>query len=445
MFKKILVANRGEIAMRVIRACRELGIRTVLAHSEADADSLPVRYADQSVCIGPNDPRKSYLNIPAIISAAEVTDCDAVHPGYGFLSENAGFAEICESCNITFIGPAVSHIVLMGDKSKAKETAMKAGVPVTPGSDGPVANEEEALEVAKKVGYPVMLKASAGGGGKGMRLVHDEDELISSLKIVRAEAISFFGNGEIYLEKFIANPRHIEVQLMGDKHGNVVHLFERDCSIQRRHQKLIEESPSSAIDEKTRREMGETAIRLAKNIGYYNAGTIEFLFAEDGSYYFMEMNTRLQVEHPVTEMITGIDLVKEQIRVAAGKELSFKQEDVKIHGHSIECRINAEDPEKFTPSAGTIEELYLPGSIGVRVDTHLFSGYRVPPFYDSMIAKVIVLGRDRTEAIARMRRAMGGFHVIGIKTTIPLHTKILHSEKFISGNITTSFIEDMLG
>jgi len=445
MFKKILVANRGEIAMRIIRACRELGIRTVLAHSEADADSLPVRYADQSVCIGPNDPRKSYLNIPAIISAAEVTDCDAVHPGYGFLSENAGFAEICESCKITFIGPAVNHIVLMGDKSKAKETAMKAGVPVTPGSDGPVANEEEALEVAKKVGYPVMLKASAGGGGKGMRLVHNEDELINSLKIVRAEAISFFGNGEIYLEKFIANPRHIEVQLMGDKHGNVVHLFERDCSIQRRHQKLIEESPSSAIDEKTRREMGETAIRLAKNIGYYNAGTIEFLFAEDGSYYFMEMNTRLQVEHPVTEMITGIDLVKEQIRVAAGKELSFKQEDVKIHGHSIECRINAEDPEKFTPSAGTIDELYLPGSIGVRVDTHIFSGYRVPPFYDSMIAKVIVLGRDRTEAIARMRRAMGGFHVIGIKTTIPLHTKILHSEKFISGNITTSFIEEMLG
>jgi acetyl-CoA carboxylase biotin carboxylase subunit len=445
MFKKILVANRGEIAMRIIRACRELGIRTVLAHSEADADSLPVRYADQSVCIGPNDPAKSYLNIPAIISTAEVTDCDAVHPGYGFLSENAGFAEICDSCKINFIGPAVKHIVLMGDKSKAKETATKAGVPVTPGSDGPVESEGEAIEAANKVGYPVMLKASAGGGGKGMRLVHNEDELVDSLKIVRAEAASFFGNSEIYVEKFISNPRHIEVQLMGDKHGNIVHLYERDCSIQRRHQKLIEESPSIAIDEKTRREMGETAIRLAKNIGYYSAGTIEFLFDDQGNYYFMEMNTRLQVEHPVTEMVTGIDLVKEQIRVAAGKELSFKQEDIRLNGHSIECRINAEDPENFIPSPGTVEEIYLPGSIGVRVDTHLFSGYRVPPFYDSLIAKVIVLGRDRTEAIARMRRAMGGFHITGIKTTIPLHIKILHSEKFIQGDITTGFIEDMQG
>jgi acetyl-CoA carboxylase biotin carboxylase subunit len=445
MFKRILIANRGEIAMRIIRACRELGIRTVLAHSEVDADSLPVRYADQAVCIGPNDPAKSYLNIPAIISAAEVTDCDAVHPGYGFLSENAGFAEICDSCKINFIGPAVEHIVLMGDKIKARETAMKAGVPVTPGSDGPLESENEAIEVAKKVGYPVMLKASAGGGGKGMRLVHDEDELVDSLKIVRAEAASFFGNSEIYLEKFISNPRHIEVQLMGDKHGNVVHLFERDCSIQRRHQKLIEESPAASIDEKTRHEIGETAIRLAKDIGYYNAGTIEFLFDADGRYYFMEMNTRIQVEHPVTEMVTGIDLVKEQIRVAAGKELSFTQEDIHVNGHSIECRINAEDPENFLPSAGTVEELYLPGSIGVRVDTHLFSGYTIPPFYDSMIAKVIVHGRDRAEAIARMRRAIGGFHVTGIKTTIPLHVKILHSDKFVDGNITTSFIEEMQG
>ncbi|MDH5542068.1 MAG: acetyl-CoA carboxylase biotin carboxylase subunit [Nitrospinota bacterium] len=443
MFKKVLIANRGEVAMRIIRACRELGVRSVLAHSEADADSLPVRYADQAICIGPKEASKSYLNIPSLIAAAEVTDCDAVHPGYGFLSENAGFAEVLESCNINFIGPSVKHIQLMGDKSQAKATAKKAGVPVTPGSDGPLSGPEEALDVASKIGYPVLLKASAGGGGKGMRLVHSEDELVDSLKIVRAEAASAFGNNEIYMEKYITQPRHIEIQIIGDKHGNLVHLFERDCSIQRRHQKLLEEAPSVAVDAETRKMMGDTALRLAREIGYYNAGTVEFLYNSDGSYYFMEMNTRIQVEHPVTEMITGIDLVKEQIRVAAGKKLSFTQDDIHINGHSIECRINAEDPVTFMPSAGKVDEVYLPGGPGVRVDTALFNGYRIPPYYDSMIAKVIVLGRDREEAIARMRRAMGGFHITGIKTTIPLHVRILHTERFINGDIDTKFIEDM--
>ncbi len=444
MFKKILVANRGEVAMRIIRACKELGIDTVVAHSEADADSLPVRFAELSVCIGPKQADKSYLNIPAIISAAEVTGCDAIHPGYGFLSENAGFAEICESCEMTFIGPSVKHIKMMGDKIQARQTAIKAGVPVVPGSDGPLKEKDEIIAIAKKVGFPVMLKASAGGGGRGMRMVENESELLSTLKIVQTEAQAAFGSDVIYLEKFITQPRHIEVQLLGDKHGNIVHLFERDCSVQRRHQKLIEEAPSGTLDEDVRRKMGETSVALAKHIGYYSAGTVEFLLDGDTDFYFMEMNTRLQVEHPVTEMITGIDILKEQIKIAAGEKMPFSQEDIGINGHSIECRINAEDPEKFLPSVGKIHEVYFPGGPGVRVDTALFAGFEVTPYYDSLIAKVIVHSPNREEAIIRMKRALGEFHITDIKTTIPILSSILDSEQFHGGKVTTRFLEDFM-
>lgn len=441
MFKKILVANRGEIAMRIIRACKELGIRTVVAHSEADVDSLPVRFADQAVCIGPKEAEKSYLNIPALISAADVTDCDAIHPGYGFLAENPGFAEICESCEITFIGPSVDAIKLMGNKIKARETAVMAGVPVFPGSDGPL-KEEDVLDTARRIGFPVILKAAVGGGGRGMRIVSEEEQLFDSFKVVRAEAMGAFGSNEIYLEKYISSPRHIEVQILGDKHGNVIHLFERDCSIQRRHQKLIEESPSAALHDDVRREMGEAALKLAKYIEYYSAGTIEFLLEGEKDFYFIEMNTRLQVEHPVTEMVTGLDILKEQIKIAAGRKLEFRQEDIRINGHSIECRVNAEDPENFHPSIGKVEEVYFPGGPGVRVDSALYSGCEITPYYDSLIAKIIVHAPNRHDAISRMRRALGEFHITGVKTTIPILYQILHSEKFISGNVTTIFLEE---
>lgn len=444
MFKKILIANRGEIALRIIRACKEMGIRTVAAHSTADADSLPVRMADQAVCIGPAEASKSYLSVPALISAAEVTSCDAVHPGYGFLSENAGFAEVCGECNITFIGPSPESIRLMGNKSVAKETAVKAGVPVVPGSDGPIESEESAKETAGRIEYPVILKASAGGGGRGMRIVREEADLIDSLKLVQAEAGAAFGDKAIYMEKYVVNPRHIEVQVLGDKHGNIVHLFERDCSIQRRHQKIIEEAPSGALDQALREKMTSAALTLAHYIKYYSAGTFEFLLDARGKFYFMEMNTRVQVEHPVTEMITDVDIIKEQINVAYGLPLGFSQKDVGLFGHSIECRVNAEDPEKFIPSTGTITELHLPGGPGVRIDTAIYEGYKIPPYYDSLIGKVIVHAHTRVEAIHRMRRALGEFHLNGIKTTLPLLLKIMHSEEFEKGEVSTRFIEDFL-
>ncbi|MBI5179404.1 MAG: acetyl-CoA carboxylase biotin carboxylase subunit [Nitrospinae bacterium] len=444
MFKKILIANRGEIALRIIRACKEMGIRTVAAHSTADTESLAVRFADQAVCIGPGEAQKSYLKIPSLISAAEVTNCDAIHPGYGFLSENAGFAEVCGECNITFIGPSPESIRLMGNKSVARETAVKAGVPVVPGSDGPLEKEADAQKFAAEIGYPVILKASAGGGGRGMRIVHEESELLDSLKIVQAEAGAAFGDKSIYMEKYVTNPRHVEIQILGDKHGNIVHLYERDCSIQRRHQKLIEEAPSTILTEKLREKMTAAALGLAHHIKYYSAGTFEFLVDDKGHFYFMEMNTRVQVEHPVTEMITDVDIIKEQIMVAAGHPLSFAQKDVNMYGHSIECRVNAEDPEKFTPSAGTIKELHMPGGPGVRIDSAVYQGYKIPPYYDSMIAKVIVHAPTRMDAIHRMRRALGEFHVEGVKTTIPLLTRIMHSEEFVSGKVSTRFIEEFL-
>ena len=444
MFKKILIANRGEIALRIIRACKEMWIRTVAAHSTADADSLPVRMADQAVCIGPGEASKSYHSIPALISAAEVTSCDAVHPGYGFLSENAGFAEVCGECNITFIGPSPESIRLMGNKSVARETAIKAGVPVVPGSDGPIESEEGALEAARKIEYPVILKASAGGGGRGMRIVLEESELINSLKLVQAEAGAAFGDKTIYMEKYVANPRHIEVQIIGDKQGNIVHLFERDCSIQRRHQKVIEEAPSGALDPALREKMTSAALALAHHIKYYSAGTFEFLLDSRGRFYFMEMNIRVQVEHPVTEMITDIDIVKEQITTAFGLPLGFSQKDVSMYGHSIECRVNAEDPEKFIPSVGTITELHFPGGPGVRIDSAIYQGHKIPPYYDSMIGKVIVHANTRIEAIHRMRRALGEFHLSGVKTTVPLLLRIMHSEEFVKGEISTRFIEDFL-
>lgn len=443
MFKKILIANRGEIALRVIRACKEMGIKCVVAHSEADADSLPVRFADQSVCIGPAQAAKSYLNIPALISAAEVTNCDAVHPGYGFLSENAGFAEICRSCKITFIGPSVENIRLMGDKSKARETAGKAGLPVIQGSDGPLTKDTDAFRIASKIGYPVILKASLGGGGRGMRIVQDEKKLHDSLKLVRTEAAAAFGSREIYMEKYIYNPRHIEIQLLGDSAGNVVQLFERDCSIQRRNQKIIEESPSSSLTASLRKKMGKAAVSLAERIGYQSAGTVEFLLDTDQHFYFMEMNTRIQVEHPVTEMVTGVDLIKEQILIAGGEKLGTAK-SASLRGHSIECRINAEDPTNFIPSVGRVEEMSIPGGPGVRVDSALFAGCEILPYYDSLIAKVIVHASDRPSAIARMGRALGEFHISGVKTTLPLLFRILHSAEFRQGKLTTKFIEEFL-
>ncbi len=444
MFSKILIANRGEIALRIIRACHELGIQTVAVYSEADRDSLHVRFADEAVCVGPASSLESYLNIPSIISAAEITDVEAIHPGYGFLAENAHFAEICESCNITFIGPTAQTIRSMGDKVAAKETMAKMDIPLTLGGNGVIHTKEEALAVAKKIKYPVIIKAVAGGGGKGMRICHNDVTLVSSFTIAQNEAEANFGNPDVYIEKYVEDPRHIEFQILADSYGNIVHLGERDCSIQRRHQKLLEESPSPALNKELRQKMGEVAVKAAQAVNYRGAGTVEFLLDRDSNFYFMEMNTRIQVEHPVTEMVTGIDLIKEQIRVAAGQKLKIKQEDVIIRGAAIECRINAEDPRNnFIPSPGKIEELNIPGGFGVRVDTHIYQGYKISPYYDSMVAKLIVHANDRQEAINRMRRALEEFYISPIKTTIGLHIDILNDPRFLKGKVTTHFLEKM--
>lgn len=443
MFNKILIANRGEIALRIIRACKELGIKTVAIHSTVDVNSLHVKFADEAVCIGPPESSKSYLHIPSIISAAEITGADAIHPGYGFLSENPSLAEICQTCGIKFIGPTSENIRLMGNKVKAKNAMKEAGVPIVPGSPERVESAVEAAVIAEKIGYPIILKASAGGGGRGMRIIRKKDDLIDTFNVVQAEASAAFADPHIYMEKYIERPRHIEFQIMADEHGNTIHLGERDCSIQRRHQKLIEESPSPALTNKLRKEMGECAVKAVKSIHYQSVGTIEFLLDGDGKYYFIEMNTRIQVEHPVTEMVTGIDLIKEQIRIAAGEKLKLRQKDVNIFGHSIECRINAEDPDKFIPSPGKITALNIPGGPGVRVDTAIYSEYTVLPYYDSLIAKLIVHGHDREDAIAKMNRALEEFHVEGIKTTIPFHKKVLSHKDFLKGEFYTDFIEKM--
>src|SRR5438876_6944962 len=444
MFKKILIANRGEIALRIIFACRELGIKTVAIYSQVDENSLHVRFADEDVCIGPARSADSYLNVPAVISAAEITGADAIHPGYGFLSESAYLAEVCEACHIKFIGPSPQAIRLMGDKARARRVMKKAGVPVLPGSDGPIESEEKALKLTKEIGYPVIVKATAGGGGRGMRVVRAAAELSHAVKTAQREAEAAFGVGDVYIEKYIESPRHIEFQILGDSHGAVVHLGERECSIQRRHEKLVEESPSPALSEKVRRKMGGIVIDAAKAVQYTNAGTFEFLMDSDGRFYFMEANTRLQVEHPVTEMVTGVDIVKEQIRIAAGERMSFKQSEVTFTGHSIECRINAEDPDTFVPSPGLIHVFSVPGGPGVRVETLAHSDCTISPYYDSMIAKIIVHGRDRQEAIARMRRTLEMTVIEGIKTTIPLHLRILNDADFVSGTLSTSFIERFL-
>jgi acetyl-CoA carboxylase biotin carboxylase subunit len=441
MFKKILIANRGEIALRVICACRELGIKTVAVYSEADENSLHVRFADEDVCIGPARSADSYLRVPAVLSAAEITGADAIHPGYGFLSESAYLAEVCEACHIKFIGPAPNVIRLLGDKARARRAMKKAGVPILPGSDGPVDNEEKGLKVAKDLGYPVIIKAVAGGGGRGMRVIRNPADLGKALKTAQREAEAAFGVGDVYIEKYVENPRNVEFQVLGDHHGAVVHLGERECSIQRRHQKLLEEAPSVAVTEKMRRKLGSTVVDAARAVQYTNAGTFEFLLDDRGNFYFLEVNTRVQVEHPVTEFITGIDIVKEQIRIAAGERLSFKQGDVTFTGHSIECRINAEDPETFAPSPGVIHAFSVPGGPGVRVDTFVHSECTVPPYYDSMIAKIIVHGRDRQEAIARMRRTLEMTVIEGIKTSIPLHLKILGDTDFVAGRLGTAFME----
>ena len=442
LFKKVLIANRGEIAVRIIRACRELGIKTVAVYSEPDKESLHVRLADESVCIGPAMASQSYLNIPAILSAAEITDADAIHPGYGFLSENYHFAEACTTSGITFIGPTAENIRLGGDKAKARQTMKKKGVPVVSGSDGPVPNEEVAVKVAKKIGFPIVLKASAGGGGHGMKIVKEEKDLEQAFFMAQREALTAFGNSEIYIEEYIPEMRHIEVQVMADSKGNTIHLSERDCSIQRRHQKLIEESPSPmSTTEKFKKRIGELGVKAARAIKYRNVGTVEFIVDNRGNIYFIEVNTRIQVEHPVTEAVTGIDIVKEQLKLAAGLPLEYKQFHIKPSGHAIECRINAEDPERFIPSPGKITFLSLPGGPGVRVDTAIYQGYVISSHYDSLIAKVIVYGKDRTEAIAKMKRALDEFIIEGIQTTIPFHQKVLANPDFISGNFNTNFIE----
>jgi len=440
LLKKILIANRGEIALRIIRTCRDMGIKTVAVYSEADKESLHVKFADEAVCIGPPPSRESYLSIPRIIAAAEITNADAIHPGYGFLAENAEFSEICSESEIKFIGPSPQMIRSMGDKAYAKDTMRKAGVPVVPGSDGVIATAEEAKKVAAEFGYPVLIKASAGGGGKGMRIVHEESELENAFTMATNEALNAFGNGEVYVEKFVENPRHIEIQVMGDQFGNVVHLGERDCSVQRRHQKLIEETPSPFITEEIREAMGAAAVKGAKSVNYEGAGTVEFIVDKNKNFYFMEMNTRIQVEHPVTEQVTGVDLIREQIAVASGLKLKVKK--VKREGHSIECRINAENPDKnFAPSPGRITSFHMPGGIGVRVDTHAYANYYIPPYYDSMIAKLIVTADNREEAIKRMYRALDEFIIEGVFTTIPFHKKVMKHEKFIDSDYDTSFIE----
>jgi len=442
MFRKVLIANRGEIALRVISACKELGVRTVAVYSEADRNSLHVKFADEAICIGPPRSAESYLNVPAVISAAEIADVDAIHPGYGLLSENANFAEVCRASNIKFIGPPPEVTRMMGEKSTARQTMKKAKVPILPGSDGIIASPDEALEWAKSVGYPVILKAVAGGGGRGMRICRGKDELPGLFNQASQEALNAFGNGDLYMEKFIERPRHIEFQVLADEHGNVMSLGERECSIQRRHQKLIEEAPSLQVSPELRKKLGGVIEKSLKEIGYWNAGTIEFLMDEDGSIYFIEMNTRIQVEHPVTEAVTGIDLVKAQLRIASGEKLKdIITEPITIRGHAIECRINAEHPEKFTPSAGKITAFNLPGGNGIRVDTAQYSEGIVPPYYDSMIAKVIAYGSDREEAMDRMQRALSQFVVQGIHTTIPLHQKIFADSDFRKGDFDTKFME----
>ena len=446
MLKKILIANRGEIAVRIIRACREMGIKTVAVYSEADKTALHTKLADEAICIGPAPSKKSYLNVKAIIEAACLTGADSIHPGFGFLSENSSFAKMCDEIGLKFIGPKPEIIELMGNKSKAKETMKNAGVPVVPGSDGLIYTVQEAINIANEIGYPVMLKASAGGGGKGIRVAYNEDELKKEYELVKQEAAISFNDDSIYIEKFIENPRHIEIQVMADEHGNAVHLGERDCSVQRRNQKMLEETPSGVIDSKLREKMGSIAVKAVKEVGYTSLGTIEFLVDKNKDFYFMEMNTRIQVEHPITEMVTGLDLVKEQIRIASGEKMSYKQKDIKFTGHALEARINAENPDKnFMPCPGTIEELHIPGGNGIRVDTALYSGYRVPQNYDSMIAKVIVHGKNRNESIAKMKSALSEFVISGIDTNIDFILKILNNEKFVKNKYDTSFIEKEFG
>ena len=446
MFSKILIANRGEVSVRVIRACKEMGIKTVSVYSEADAESLHAKLADEAVCIGPANPAESYLNIPAIISAAEITDVDAIHPGYGFLAENAHFAEICESCDITFIGPTPENMRLLGDKMTARHTMQKVGIPVIPGSSDIVKTKEDAIKIAKKLKYPVIIKASAGGGGKGMRVCHNDVRLVSSFMTAQQEAEASFGNPNLYLEKYIERPRHIEVQILADKHGHIIHLGERDCTIQRRHQKLIEECPSPALDSKQRKKIGEMAMKAAKACNYLNAGTVEFLFDRYGHFYFLEVNTRIQVEHPITEIVTGVDIVKEQIKIASGQKLSRKQDDIRFKGVAIECRINAEDPAKdFMPNPGKID-MYLPaGGNGVRIDSHAYPGYKISPYYDSMIAKLISYGKNRHEAILTMKRALDEFVIEPIKTTLPFHKHVMEDMLFVRGDFATDYVENMTG
>ena len=442
MIKKVLIANRGEIAVRIIRACREMGIRTVAVYSEADKTALHTSLADEAICIGPAPSNKSYLNMKAILEAACLTGADSIHPGFGFLSENSSFAKICEEMGIKFIGPNYKLIELLGNKSKAKETMKKAGVPVVPGSDGLITSKEKALDLAEKIKYPVMLKASAGGGGRGIRIAYSKEELEKEYDLVKQEAKVSFNDDSLYLEKFVQNPRHVEIQILADEHGNCIHLGERDCSVQRRNQKVLEETPSGILDEKTRKKMGEVAVKAVQEIGYSNAGTIEFLVDKNKDFYFMEMNTRIQVEHPVTEMVTGVDIIKEQIKIASGEELTYKQEDIKFEGHSMEVRINAENPDKnFMPCPGTITGLHVPGGNGVRVDTAIYSGYTVPPTYDSMLAKLIVHGKTREESIAKMKSAVAEFVVEGITTNIDFLLKILENENFKTNNYDTSFIK----
>jgi len=440
MFEKILIANRGEIALRIQRACREMGIATVAVHSTADADAMHVRLADESVCIGPPSATHSYLNIPALITAAEMTGAQAIHPGYGFLSENAGFAQIVTEHDIAFIGPTAEHITMMGDKITAKDAMKRLGVPVVPGSEGEVTTDQEALKVAEEIGFPVLVKATAGGGGRGMKLARTPSDLSHALSTARSEAGAAFGNSAVYLEKYLGKPRHIEIQVMADTHGTVVHLGERDCSLQRRNQKVLEEAPSPALSPSERAEIGERCAVALRELGYLGAGTIEFLY-EDGGFYFIEMNTRLQVEHPVTEMVYGVDLVREQIRVASGLPLSFRQEDLVPNGHAIECRINAENPKTFTPSPGTVVSYHAPGGLGVRMDSGLYAGYRIPPYYDSLIGKMIVHGRDRDECVARVRRALGETIIDGVETTIPLFAALLEEPEFLSGDYDIHWLE----
>ncbi len=444
MFTKILIANRGEIALRVLRTCREMGIRTVVAHSKADQGSLPVRLADESVCIGPAESSQSYLNIPSLISAAEITDAEAIHPGYGFLAESAVFAEICRACSIRFIGPSPETIRLLGDKVQARELARKSEVPLLPGSEGALRDEVEARACADEIGYPVLLKAAMGGGGRGIRVVRDPESLPAAVQTCQAEAAAAFGAPELYLERFVEGARHVEVQVLGDRHGDLIHLGERECSIQRRHQKLLEESPSLAVTPTIRRELTAAALRLCRGVGYESAGTVEFVLDGAGRFYFLEVNTRIQVEHPVTEVLTDVDLVREQIRIAAGESMSLTQEAVTFRGHAMECRVTAEDPVTFAPSPGRITVYVPPGGVGVRVDGHAFGGYTVSPHYDSLLAKVIVHGADRPQVIARMRRALGEFLVEGVKTTIPFHARLLTDPRFVEGAYSTAFLESQL-